>query len=114
MNPSGELRDLLGRLAALAPDDREFVLEELGQTATQKLLPLIEATSRLRMSGSLTQAASEARQGRTPPGMTQRAAQALVEAARDHDARTRLAPTPGGDRAQSLAGALWQTLKGGA
>ncbi|MBA4160725.1 MAG: hypothetical protein C0515_01280 [Novosphingobium sp.] len=114
MNPSGELRSMLGQLAALAPDEREFVLGELGETAAQKLLPMIEATSRLRMSGSLTRASSEARQGLTPPGMTQRAAQALVEAVRDHDSLVKSAPGRAGDRPQSLAGALWQTLKGGA
>jgi hypothetical protein len=114
MSLSGELREMLGQLAGLAPDEREFVLAELGETAGQKLLPLIEAASRLRMSDGLAQTVAELRQGLRPPCMTERAAQALDEAAKAHDRQAGLAVGAASDRPQSLAGALWQSIKGGA
>lgn len=110
MIPSGDLREMIGELAALDRQDREFVLAELGQDAAQRLLPLIEAASKMRMSTALARAVGEARQGAIPEGMTQRAALALADAAQA--LVPAVAAASGNGKAASLPQALWRTIRG--
>ncbi len=104
--PASPLASLAEQLAGMSQPDREFVLASLSEAECLQVLPLLASARGSRFSPALAKLIGACEAG-LPNGLTERAARALLAAARQGEPVAELPPRD----SAAVPASLWDRIK---
>lgn len=107
------LMDMLLTLSAMPRSDRAFVLAELGEGASKRLMPLLQDLDRASFSATLKALSDEASGGAVPADMTTLGAASLRKAAEAASRATTAVELPRSDGPNSWIDRIARIMVGG-